>query len=69
MPKRPATSIDTAQGFKELEDIAAWFEKGEADIDAGLEKFERAMAIADALKKRLTVAENRIKEIQAKYGE
>ena len=69
MPKKPSTSIDTAQGFKELEEIAAWFEKGEADIDKGLEKFERAMTIADALKKRLAMAENRIKEIQSKYEE
>ena len=69
MPKKPSTSIDAAQGFKELEEIAAWFEKGEADIDKGLEKFERAMTIADALKKRLAMAENRIKEIQSKYEE
>ncbi len=63
------TSADLSQGFDELEAIAAWFEKGESDLDEGLVKFERAMQIADALKKRLALAENRVKEIKKKYQE
>lgn len=58
---------DLSQGFDELEAIAAWFEKGETDLDEGLVKFERAMQIADALKKRLALAENRVKDIKKKY--
>lgn len=63
------TDINLANGFDELEAIAAWFEKGESDLDAGLVQFERAMQIADALKKRLALAENRVKEIKKKYQE
>jgi exodeoxyribonuclease VII small subunit len=59
--------IDVSKGFQELEEIAAWFEQGETDLDKGLDKFERAMAVADALKKRLAVAENRVKEIKKKF--
>lgn len=67
MPKKDSPNIDVSKGFAELEVIASWFEKGETDLDEGLKKFERAMAIADALKKRLALAENRVKDIKKKY--
>lgn len=66
-PKKDSKDIDVAKGFQELEDIAGWFERGETDLDKGLEKFERAMQIADVLKKRLSEAENKVKEIKKKY--
>jgi exodeoxyribonuclease VII small subunit len=68
MPKKETKDIDIAKGFQELEQISEWFEKGEANIDQGLEKFERAMVIADVLKKRLAVAENKVKEIKKKFN-
>jgi exodeoxyribonuclease VII small subunit len=66
-PKKEAKDIDVAKGFAELEEISAWFESGETDLEKGVDKFERAMAVADALKKRLVTAENRIKEIKKSY--
>jgi exodeoxyribonuclease VII small subunit len=65
--KKDTKNIDVAKGFKELEDISAWFERGETDLDQGLARFERAMEIADALKKRLAAAENKVKEIKKKF--
>ncbi len=65
--KKDAKEVDVTKGFQELEEIADWFERGETDLDKGLEKFERAMQVADALKKRLVTAENRVKEIKRKY--
>ena len=64
--KKDAKEIDVAKGFAELEEISAWFERGEADVDTGLQKFERAMLVADALKKKLDEAENKVKEIKQK---
>ncbi|MFA5185847.1 MAG: exodeoxyribonuclease VII small subunit [Patescibacteria group bacterium] len=66
--KSSSKDIDVGKGFKELEEISAWFERGETDLDQGLQKFERAMEIADALKKRLSVAENKVKEIKKKFN-
>lgn len=66
MPKRKS-DIDFGKNFAELEKIAQWFEKGEPDLDQGLEKFERAMDLAKALKERLKDAENKIKEIKLKH--
>lgn len=67
MPKIPK-KIDVAKGFDELESIAAWFEKGDGDLDEGLAKFSRAMEIAESLKTRLDEAENTIKEIKKKFN-
>lgn len=67
-PKKGSQDIDVAKGFSELEAITSWFEQGETDLDQGLEKFERAMVIADTLKKRLAVAENKVKEIKKKFN-
>lgn len=68
MAKKTSPEIDLSHGFEELEEIAGWFERGETDVDEGLKKFERAMQIADILKKKLSVAENRIKEIKKTYS-
>jgi exodeoxyribonuclease VII small subunit len=67
MPPKKDAKLDIAKSFQELEETAAWFEQGDADVDKGLAKFERAMEIADALKTRLTDAENKVKEIKKKY--
>lgn len=66
--KKETKPMDVAKGFDELEAIAAWFEKGDGDLDQGLQKFERAMSIADVLKKRIQEAENRMKEIKKKFN-
>ena len=68
MPKKEIKKIDVAQGFAELESIAEWFEKGDGHLDDGLKKFERAMEIAEVLKKRLDEAENTIREIRDKHS-
>jgi len=67
-PKKEGKEIDVSKGFSELESIASWFEQGETDLDQGLEKFERAMFIAESLKTRLAEAENKVKEIRKKFN-
>lgn len=59
------TEQDFSKSFAELEEIAAWFEKGEPKLEEGLVKFERATELAKALKTRLELAENRIREIKS----
>lgn len=68
MAKTTERKIDVAKGFEELEAIASWFESGDGDLDEGLQKFERAMVIADGLKKRLDAAANTITEIKKRFN-
>ena len=63
MPKKKS-DIDFSKGFAELEEIAAWFEQGDPDLEQGLKKFERASELSQALKLRLEEAENKMKEIK-----
>jgi exodeoxyribonuclease VII small subunit len=66
MPKKPSVSTDFGKSFKELQDIAEWFEREEPDLEKGLEKFERAMGLAALCREKLAGAEQRIVEIKKK---
>ncbi len=61
-------SFDFGAAYKELEGIIAWFEKEEVDLDEGIRKFERGLALAKACRERLKEVENKVTEIKAKFG-
>lgn len=56
------------EAFSELEKLVQEFEKGEMDLDDSLKKFERGLELARECKERLSVIENKVKEIKAKFG-
>jgi exodeoxyribonuclease VII small subunit len=56
------------KSLKELEEITAWFESSDIDLDAGLAKFERGMELATQLKTHLATVENRVEKIRAKFS-
>ncbi len=56
--------LDVKASYEELEALAAWFERGEPDLEAGLEKFERASELVKSLQERLQEAEQKIKLIR-----
>ena len=56
--------VDVKAAYEELEALAAWFERGEPDLEAGLEKFERASELVKSLQERLQEAEQKIKLIR-----
>lgn len=56
--------LDVTAAYQELETLAAWFERGEPDLEAGLEKFERASELVKSLQERLQEAEQKIKLIR-----
>jgi len=61
--------LDFGAAYKELEEIVAWFEKGDVDLDVGLDKFERGLALAKSCKERLKEVENKVKTIKIKFGD
>jgi exodeoxyribonuclease VII small subunit len=67
MNKETDKKIDFAVGLKELEDITAWFESDEIDLDEALSKFERGMELASQLKSHLGVIENKVETIKQKF--
>lgn len=65
MPKK--ATQDFGKAFKELEELADWFEKEEPDLDKGLQKFERAMELAALCRDQLSKAEQKINDIKKKF--
>lgn len=53
--------------FSELEAIVEEFEDGKIDLEASLEKFEKALALAGDLQKRLKSVENKVETIKKKF--
>ena len=56
-----------AKSFQELEEIAAWFERNDVDLEEGLKKFERGMQLASDLRERLKSAEVKIEQIRQRF--
>lgn len=64
MPKK---SDNFSSSFKELEELASWFEQEQPDLDKGLQKFERAMELAASCREQLAKAEQKIQEIKGRF--
>lgn len=61
--------VNFEKAFEELEAITEWFERGEADLDEGLKKFERGLELAQACKEKLSEIENKVMEIKKKFDD
>jgi len=63
-----AKQLNFAKAFEELESITEWFERGEADLEEGLKKFERGLELAKMCKEKLAEVENKVVEIKKKFA-
>jgi exodeoxyribonuclease VII small subunit len=60
-------SGDFSSSFKELEELASWFETEQPSLDKGLQKFERAMELSAQCREQLSKAEQKIQEIKGHF--
>jgi exodeoxyribonuclease VII small subunit len=63
-----AKPFEFDKALKELEDITAWFESSDVDLDQGLAKFERGMELSAQLKDHLQAVENRVEKIKQRFA-
>lgn len=56
------------EAFDELEQIAEKFESGTLDLEESLTLYERGLVLVGICKKRVSLVENRVKEINAKFS-
>jgi exodeoxyribonuclease VII small subunit len=56
------------KAFEELEKITEAFENDQLDLDEGLEKFERGLALANQLKAKLREVEQKVEVIKKKFS-
>ncbi len=64
----PAKKIKTFnESFKELEDITAWFEREDIDLEEALKKFEEGLELVKTLKGHLKKVENKVIDIKKQF--
>lgn len=61
--------VNLTEAFTELEQLVQEFETGDIDLEKGIPKFKKGLALASMLKKRLQEIENEIQEIKVEFQE
>ena len=67
-PNKPASNFDFSASMKELEEIAAYLESSDVDLDEAIAKFERGAALAGELKQYLASAENKVTQLKQDFS-
>ena len=67
-PSKPASNFDFSGSMKELEEIAAYLEGSDVDLDEAIAKFERGAALATELKQYLAQAEGRVEQLKHDFS-
>lgn len=52
------------KSYQELQNIVAWFEQEEIDLEEGVKKFEEGSKLVKDLKEYLEKVENKIRELK-----
>lgn len=55
--------------MKQFDEIVAWFDQEELDVEAALKKFEEGNKLAEEIRKRLETLENRITVLKQSVSE
>ena len=55
--------------LSELEELLAWFEQDDLDIEEALAKYEKGQALAGDIKKRLGEVENKITVLEKRFDQ
>lgn len=53
----------------ELDQVIAWFDQDDFDLDEALKKFDEGVALAEAVKKRLGDLENKIVVLKERFDQ
>ncbi len=61
-------AFDFAKAMAELEEINRWFQNQEIDLDEGLAKFRRGLALIKKSRQKLTEVENEFEEIKKEFS-
>ncbi|MFZ1458280.1 MAG: exodeoxyribonuclease VII small subunit [Candidatus Saccharimonadales bacterium] len=61
------TNKSLSKQLAELDEIVAWFEQDDFDIEAAIAKFEAGSKLAEAIKAELATLENKITVLKDKF--
>lgn len=55
------------QQLQELDELLAWFEQPNVDLEEALKKFDQGVELAEAIKKHLSKVENKITVLKERF--
>ncbi len=55
------------QQMRELDELLAWFEQPDIDLEEALKKFDEGVLLAEAIKKHLSKVENKITVLKERF--
>lgn len=58
-----------SQQLAELDELVAWFDQPDIDLDEALQKFEQGIKLTEEIKKRLAEAENKINVLKQRFDQ
>ena len=67
LANKPSSDFDFSASMQELEQIAAYLEQSDVDLDKAIEKFERGSQLAKQLKQYLGSVENKVNELSQDF--
>lgn len=65
----PKATSNYQQLRSELDELLAWFESDQLDLDQAVKKYERAMVLIAELEAYLKNAENQVTKLNQKFGQ
>jgi len=67
MPRKSEPTLQ--KQLAELDDVLAWFERPDIDLDEALQKFDQGIQLAEAAKNKLTQLENKITILKQRFDQ
>lgn len=60
---------DLSHKLVELEELLAWFEQDDLDLEQALAKYEKGSELAASIREQLTTIENKITVLERKFDQ
>jgi len=67
MPSKSEPSLQ--KQLADLDDVLAWFDRPDIDLDEALKKFDQGIKLAESAKVKLTQLENKISILKQRFDQ
>lgn len=65
----PKNDQPLSDQLRELDELIAWFDQDNFDLDEALKKFDEGIKLTESIEKRLNTLENKITVLRERFGE
>ncbi len=65
----PKNETPLSDQLRELDELIAWFDREDFDLDEALKKFDDGIKLTEQIEERLSKLENKITILRERFGE